>query len=84
MLKENSVSHIRIAKFNNLVALYAKHKNGTLRICFGGKTIKQEDAYKTALELKEAIIQNKSDIVFQDDYRGPQQVAAFMDEANPM
>jgi len=81
MLKYNNVTQIRIANFNQLVALYAKHDEGTLRICFGGKTIKQEDAYNTAITVKNAIVENTKDVIFKNEYRSPQQAAAYVVEA---
>jgi group I intron endonuclease len=60
------VKSLRIAKFNSLVALYIKHKDGTIRMCFGGKTIKQEDAYKTAILIKDSILEIHATATFED------------------
>jgi hypothetical protein len=68
-LEDKTIEKIRIAKFNELVALYIKHDEGTLRICFGGKKISFEDACKTAHAVKNAIIEahNTENIIVQDD-----------------
>ena len=60
------VKSLRIAKFNSLVALYIKHKEGTIRMCFGGKTVKQEDAYKTAIVIKDSIQEIHATATFED------------------
>ena len=66
-IRGNTVERIRIAKFNHLVAIYVKHNEGTLRICFGGKTISQADAYKTALRVKTLIMEMHPGAILQDD-----------------
>ena len=71
-----SIERIRIANFNHLVALHIKTTDGTIRICFGGKKIKQDDAYRTALAIKEKLMETHTNILVQDDYRSPQQAAA--------
>lgn len=60
------VKSLRIAKFNSLVALYIKHKDGMIRMCFGGKTITQEDAYKTAKLIKDTILEIHANASFED------------------
>lgn len=64
---EKRIERIRIAKFNHLVALHIKHNEGTLRICFGGKTIQLDDAYKTALRVKDLIMETHTSAILQDD-----------------
>lgn len=71
-----SIERIRIAKFNHLVALYIKTTDETIRICFGGKQITSDNAYKTALAIKEKLIATHTNVLIQDDYRSPQQAAA--------
>jgi hypothetical protein len=71
-----SIERIRIAKFNHLVALYIKTSDETIRICFGGKQITSDNAYKTALAIKEKLIATHTNVLIQDDYRSPQQAAA--------
>lgn len=68
-LDDKNIEKIRIAKFNELVALYIKHDEGTLRICFGGKKVSFEDACKTANAVKDAIVEahNTENIIIQDD-----------------
>jgi hypothetical protein len=68
-LDGNKIERIRIAKFNELVALYIKHNEGTLRICFGGKIVTFDDAYKIAQSVKNAIVEthNNDNIILQDD-----------------
>jgi hypothetical protein len=65
-----AIERIRIAKFNNLVALYVKTADGTTRICFGGKTITQENAYKTAIAIKNKLTETNTNtnLLVQDDY----------------
>jgi hypothetical protein len=60
------VKSLRIAKFNSLVALYIKHKDGMMRMCFGGKTVKHEDAYKTAKLIKDSILEIHATASFED------------------
>jgi hypothetical protein len=62
------IQKIRIAKFNHLVALHIKTADGTTRICFGGKTITQENAYKTAIAIKNKLTETSTNAVVQDDY----------------
>lgn len=68
-LDDKTIEKIRIAKFNELAALYIKHDEGNLRICFGGKKISFEDACKTAHAVKDAIVEahNTENIIIQDD-----------------
>jgi hypothetical protein len=66
-IRTNKVERVRIAKFNHLVALYIKHNEGTMRICFGGKTISQLDAYKTALMVKDLIMEMHTSAILKDD-----------------
>jgi hypothetical protein len=61
------VKQIRIAPFNHLIALHIKTSEGTTRICFGGKTISKEDAYKTAQVVKDEIMKMHENVVLQDD-----------------
>lgn len=64
---DKTVERVRIAKFNHLVALYIKHNTGALRICFGGKTISLNDAYKTALQVKDLLMEKHTSAILQDD-----------------
>lgn len=66
-VRDKKVERIRIAKFNQLVALHIKHDKGTLRICFGGKTIKLHDAYNTAKQVKDLLIETHTSAILQDD-----------------
>lgn len=66
-LRNNKVERIRIAKFNQLVALHIKHNEGTLRMCFGGKTVLPADAYKTAIKVKDLLMETHSGAILQDD-----------------
>jgi hypothetical protein len=66
-IRSNKVERIRIAKFNHLVALHIKHNEGTLRICFGGKTIPLKDAYKTAKQVKDLLMETHTGAILQDD-----------------
>jgi len=61
-----SVESVRIADFNELIALYAKHSEGVLRICFGGKNINKKNAYKTATEVKNLIIKMHPSAIQKD------------------
>jgi group I intron endonuclease len=61
------IQRIRIAPFNHLIALYIKTKEGTTRICFGGKTVTKEDAYATALAVNDEIMKTHESAVLQDD-----------------
>jgi len=72
------IERIRIANFNHLVSCHIKTSEGTFRICFGGKKISPDNAYITALAVKNKIMENStnSNILVQDDYRSPQQAAA--------
>lgn len=63
-----TIERIRIAKFNHLVALHIKTADGTTRICFGGKTITQDNAYKTAIAIKNKLTETSANAVVQDDY----------------
>ena len=60
----------------NEIALYIKTTDETIRICFGGKQITSDNAYKTALAIKEKLIATHTNVLIQDDYRSPQQAAA--------
>lgn len=66
-VRDKEVERIRIAKFNHLVALHIKHNEGVLRICFGGKTIALNDAYKTALRVKNLLMERHKGAILQDD-----------------
>ena len=74
--RDKSIERIRIANFNQLVALYVKTADETTRICFGGKQITPDNAYKTALAIKDKLIATRTNTLVQDDYRSPQQAAA--------
>ena len=58
---------IRIAKFNSLVALHIKKADGPARICFGGKTVAFNDAYLTAIAVKNRIMEMHPKVPFEDD-----------------
>jgi group I intron endonuclease len=64
-----TVQKIRLAKFNHLVALHVKTNEGTTRICFGGKSVSFEDAHKTAMAVKERIMEiaQVTNLLFEDD-----------------
>lgn len=62
-----SVKQIRIAPFNNLIALHVKTSDTTTRICFGGKTVSKEKAYEIAHAVKDEIITRHPDVIVQDD-----------------
>lgn len=66
-VSDKVVERIRIAKFNHLVALHIKHNEGVLRICFGGKSISQNDAYKTAVRVKNLLMETHTSAILQDD-----------------
>jgi hypothetical protein len=53
------------------VALHVKTSDGTTRICFGGKTVTYNDAYKIAISVKDKImeIMRPSDVVFEDNVK---------------
>jgi hypothetical protein len=61
------VQRIRIAPFNHLIALHVKTPDGTTRICFGGKTVTKEDAYKIAMSVKDEIMKTHENVMLQDD-----------------
>lgn len=65
-----AIERIRIAKFNNLVALYIKTADETIRICFGGKNIHPDDAYNTAIAIKNKLTETNTNtnLLVQDDY----------------
>ena len=72
-----TIERIRIVNFNNLVSIHVKTADGTVRICFGGKKITPDNAYKTAITIKNKIIEMSTNtLLVQDDYRSPQQAAA--------
>lgn len=73
-----AIERIRIANFNNLVSIHIKTPEGTFRICFGGKKITSDNAYKLAVVVKDKIIEasTNNNILVQDDYRSLQQAAA--------
>ena len=73
-----AIERIRIANFNHLVSIHIKTPEETLRICFGGKKISPDNAYKLAVAVKDKIIETNTNnnILVQDDYRSPQQAAA--------
>lgn len=62
-----TVERVRIAKFNHLVAIYITTTEGMKRMCFGGKTITQEQAYKVALSVLEALRELCTIKLLQDD-----------------
>lgn len=66
-LRTATLEKIRIAKFNDLVALHIKSSEGTLRMCFGGKKIKLEDAYETAIAVKDKILEMHTENVLLED-----------------
>ena len=66
-LQGKLIERIRLAKFNHLVALYIKHNEGTLRICFGGKTVSTIDAKKIACQVKDLLMKTHTSALFQDD-----------------
>ena len=61
------VNRLRIAPFNHLVALHITTAGGTKRMCFGGKTISQENAYKTAMSVVTALGELTTITFVQDD-----------------
>jgi hypothetical protein len=63
----NPVSRVRIAPFNHLVALHITTAEGTKRMCFGGKTISLENAYKTAVAVVSALGELTTITFVQDD-----------------
>ena len=62
-----TVSRVRIAPFNHLVAVHITGSKGTKRMCFGGKTVPVEDAYKTALAVVNALGELCTIRLLQDD-----------------
>lgn len=62
-----TVERLRLCKFNTLVALHIKTSESTRRMCFGGKTICLEDAYKTAMAVKNALEKECKVEVFVND-----------------
>jgi hypothetical protein len=62
-----TVERLRLAKFNTLVALHIKTSETTRRMCFGGKTICLEDAYKTAMAVKNALEKECKVEIFVND-----------------
>jgi hypothetical protein len=77
--KDKEITSVRITSASNLIAVYigtsemirnSEHK----RICFGGKTVSKEDAYKIAKEFVAEL--NISDKLIKDSIRDWQQVAA--------
>ncbi len=87
-----TIREITITSGSNLIAVYIMTSSMTLkkeqvRICFGGKTIKKEDAYKKAIEyvntlpgVKDATIIDKLKTVYN---LCPQQAAALGGEVAP-
>jgi group I intron endonuclease len=62
-----SVERIRIARFNHLVALHVKTSDETVRICFGGKTVAFENAYKTAIDVKNKLMEMHANVMLDDE-----------------
>jgi hypothetical protein len=44
-----------------------KTKDETKRLCFGGKTVSFESAYKIATAVKDKILELHTDVVIEDD-----------------
>lgn len=83
-----TITKIRIAKFNTLVAVYIttadmKSWKEQIRICFGGKTIPQEFAYNLACQFIEQLPKNANTLLLDTMNQSPQQVAASMVETEP-
>lgn len=65
-----TIQRIRIAKFNTLVALHIKTTDGDTRMCFGGKSVTHEDAYKIAVNVKNKIMEiaaHTTNVLFEDN-----------------
>ena len=85
---DKEITKIRITRANNLVAVYittAEMKNwkDQKRICFGGKTIKQEEAYELAKLFIEALTITTTTTQILDVFRSSQQVDASMAGTEP-
>lgn len=86
--KGKTITKIRIAKFNSLVAVYVttsemKSWKEQVRICFGGKTISQEEAHELACMFAEQLPKKADTILIDTLTQSPQQAAASMDETAP-
>jgi hypothetical protein len=58
----SDVRRIRVAKFNNLAAVYIDKE----RVCFGGKTIPYEQAVEKAIQFAHALHQKHTDAMLLD------------------
>ena len=81
------ITKIRIAPANSLVAVYVttsemKSWKDQIRVCFGGKTITQEEAYGIACLFVDSLKKEAVTILI-DTIQSLQQVAAFMDKTAP-
>jgi hypothetical protein len=78
--QNKTITSIRITSASNLIAVYIgtdemKLKKEHIRICFGGKTINKEDAYKIAIQFVNQLnIFDKSIII--DSIKSQQQATA--------
>jgi hypothetical protein len=82
------ITKVRIAKANSLVAVYVttadmKSWKDQKRICFGGKTVSEEEAYTNACMFVDNLNKNKNTTIEDTFNQSQQQVAASMDETTP-
>ncbi len=82
------ITKVRITNANSLVAVYIttadmKSWKDQKRICFGGKTVNEEEAYANACMFVDNLNKNQNTIIQDTFNQSRQQVAASMDETTP-
>lgn len=82
------ITKLRITSASKLVAVYVttsemKSYKEQIRVCFGGKTISQEEAYGKAREFIDELLVNNTDCLVEDLIQCWQQATTVKGEAPP-
>jgi hypothetical protein len=83
------ITKLRITTASKLIAVYITTSDMTsykeqIRICFGGKTILHEEAYRQARGFTDMLLMNNSDCLIEDLIQCRQQATTTKGEAPPL